>query len=80
MISDDKLHMLIENHDAFPPTLVEMAKELLAHRKAWSEPVAWELVNPRGACGIEKDMRIVEIFSIFDGNHIHPLYRKPSTE
>lgn len=41
MISDGELNMLIECPSAFSPALVDMAKELLAYRQAFSEPVAW---------------------------------------
>lgn len=39
MISDERLAFKIKNSDICTPEEIEMAKELLAHRKAWSEPV-----------------------------------------
>ncbi|WP_048784315.1 MULTISPECIES: hypothetical protein [Pantoea] len=74
MISDGKLHMFIEDPDAFPPALVEMAKELLAHRKAWSEPVGYVsqiYMNDWAAGGTIHKKPLV--------NGI-PLYRKPSSK
>ena len=41
MISDEELKGIIDSDVRHSALLVELAKELLAHRKAWSEPVAY---------------------------------------
>ncbi len=40
-VSNELLVKFIENPNENGPTIIEMAKELLAHRKAFSEPVAF---------------------------------------
>lgn len=79
-ITDKELEMFAaepENNLAFAPNHAmaqKMAKELLAHRKAWREPVGY--INPlyfgefmRG-CTLHKEPRKINLV---------PLYRKPDT-
>ena len=61
------------------PTLFEMvalARIALAAKQA--KPVAWILNNgPSGASHIERDGRIADLFGIFNGNTVQPLYTTP---
>lgn len=42
MISDDRLERIIQLNDCYSPEeMKDMAKELLAYRKAFSEPAIW---------------------------------------
>lgn len=82
MISDDELNMLIECPSAFSPALVDMAKELQAYRRAFSEPVAWEYVEKQ-ECNIGSPIHTYKLseekpephFNIFE---VEALYRRPS--
>ena len=72
MISDERLHEIIEDCGALDgyADFAEMAKELLAHRKAWSEPAAYEV---KGLL-----CHTLEEAEIYVGEP-EPLYRKPDT-
>lgn len=48
MISDEMLNKFIENPSDYGPTVIAMAKELQAYRKALNEPVAWIVMAPQG--------------------------------
>ena len=79
MISDERLEELARKHTSLTASeSYELAKELLAHRKAWNEPVAYtdsdELKKP--LC----DLYIAAWNRTLDGEENIPLYRKPSTD
>jgi len=92
MISDERLNFKLKNPDICTPDEIEMAKELLAHRKAWSEPVAYLTVRLPGVKGFGNARRIVDA-KIYDPtkegywspgarelHSIQPLYCKPSSK
>lgn len=83
MISDEMLANLAAGDTVFIRTDgVEMAKELLAYRKAFSEPVAWEYVEKQ-QCNIGSPIHTYKLseekpephFNIFE---VEALYRKPT--
>lgn len=82
MISDEMLNKFIENPSDYAPTVIAMAKELLAYRQAFSEPVAWEYVEKQ-QCNIGSPIHTYKLseekpephFNIFE---VEALYRKPT--
>lgn len=77
MISDDKLNMFIEDPEAFPPALVEMAKELLAYRQAFSDPAAWRHNDGPFGKVATCSQKVGELW-VSEGFDVTPLYRKPT--
>ena len=78
MISDERLKALSDiNHvgSILGEEIAEIAKELLAHRKAWREPVCY--VN---ASDIERKELHVLARQIQSKSCAQPLYRKPFTD
>lgn len=74
MISDEDLKGIINSDVRHSALLVELAKELLSHRKAWSEPACY--VN---ASDIERKELHVLARQIKSKSCTLPLYRKPDT-
>lgn len=84
MISDEELHEIAcedEGSDVQFQTSI-MAREILAYRKAFSEPVAWEYVEKQ-ECNIGSPIHTYKLseekpephFNIFE---VEALYRKPT--
>lgn len=73
MISDDRLRFKLKNPTLCTTDEIEMAKELLALRKAFSEPIAW-IHQTTGA--MLKNSVIDEVRKQSDV--WIPLYRKPT--
>lgn len=70
MISDERLEEIAFGDDWYSPEVKEAMVELLAHRKAWSEPAAYEV---KGLL-----CHTLEEVEIYVGEP-EPLYRKPDT-
>lgn len=75
MISDERLEEVINGDILFTDEQREMARELVAYRKAFSEPCGF--INPvyfsdgMMGCTLHKKIR---------RNGLVPLYRKPATQ
>lgn len=58
--------------------LRSMAKELLAYRKAFSEPAGWLLIDEeRTNPGFTERELIKDLFMVIERHSHEPLYRKP---
>lgn len=82
MISDDDLRRIAEDDHVHCGDASAMAKELLAYRQAFSEPVAWEYVEKQ-ECNIGSPIHTYKLseekpephFNILE---VEALYRKPT--
>lgn len=77
MISNERLEEISENGDPWLDEAQDIARELLALRKAFSEPVGYvhQIYNEMETGVISKDNEAYE-----DSPNHFPLYRKPPTE
>lgn len=68
MISDERLEDVSNGDAAFlqDVEIAEMARELLAHRKAWREPVAWTLRFRNSEGKLDKRLNIMTTFDSLD--------------
>ncbi|MDU2729998.1 hypothetical protein [Pantoea sp.] len=78
MISDEELEEIAKEDEGSDVEFQTsaMARELLAHRKAWSEPVYQVDVYGGWADVSEDDFETAE----YKGEATRKVYRKPSTE
>lgn len=76
MISNERLDEIAFGDDWYSPEVKEAMVELLAHRKAWSEPVYQVDVYGGWADVSEDDFETAE----YKGEATRKVYRKPSTE
>ena len=76
MTSDERLEEIAFGGDWYPPEVKEAMVELLAHRKAWSEPVYQVEAHGSWADASEDDAAVAE----YKGEHVRKLYRKPFSE
>lgn len=76
MISDERLEEVINGDILFIDEQREMAKELHAYRKAFSEPAVWR--NNDGPFGrvATCSHKVGELW-VSEGFDVIPLYRKP---
>lgn len=78
MISGDRLERIIQINDCYSPEeMKEMVKELLAYRKAFSEPRAW-VIHARGGDIITDDGHYVANAEAIAGVSSTEIYRKPT--
>lgn len=74
--SEETLQGLISG-EYFPSTHAAQALARIALSAKQAEPVAWKLTHSDGRTVFESNNRIVELFEIFSGNVVFPLYTTP---
>ena len=77
-VSNETLEEIIHGDVRHSALLVEMAKELLAHRKAWSEPVAYTDKRNLRYLSLGGETALVWAKNNIENGDIE-LFRKPDT-